>query len=96
VTGIGGLARISTVPGTLDAVTARLGLWFVLRRIARDRSPVSLQLTDGTTLAATLDRVGADFVEAAMHAPGEPRRVTAVRDGLLVPMAALVAVRREL
>jgi hypothetical protein len=95
VTGISGLGRASTVPGTLDAVTARLGLWFVLRRIARDRSPASLQLTDGTTLAATLDRVGADFVEVAVHAPGEARRAAAVRDVLLVPMAGLVAVRRE-
>lgn len=96
VTGISGLGRSSAVPGSLDAVTARLGLGFVLRRIARDRSPVSLQLNDGTTLAGTLDRVGADFVEAAVHAPGEARRAPAVRDGLLVPMSALVAVRREL
>ncbi|MGH8960943.1 MAG: hypothetical protein ACRDWT_07015 [Jatrophihabitantaceae bacterium] len=96
VTGIGGLGRTSAVPGSLDAVTARLGLWFVLRRIARDRSPVSLHLTDGTTLAATLDRVGADYVEVAVHAPGEARRAAAVRDVLLVPTAGLVAVRREL
>ena len=95
VSAISGLGRAATVPGSLDAVTARLGLWFVLRRIARDRSPVAVQLTDGTTLAATLDRVGSDFVEVAMHAPGEPRRVGAVRDVLLVPMAGLVAVRRE-
>jgi hypothetical protein len=96
VTGIGGLGRASTVPGTVDVLTARLGLWFVLRRIARDRSAVSLQLSDGTSLAATLDRVGADFVEAAVHAPGEARRAAAVRDVLVVPMSALVAVRRSL
>jgi hypothetical protein len=95
VTGISGLGRAAAVPGTMDAVSARLGLWFVLRRIARDRSPVALTLADGTTLSATLDRVGADFVEAATHSPGEARRAGAVRDGLLVPMAALVAVRRE-
>jgi hypothetical protein len=57
---------------------------------------VSLQLSDGTSLAATLDRVGADFVEAAVHAPGEARRAAAVRDVLVVPMSALVAVRRSL
>ncbi|MEO8889874.1 MAG: hypothetical protein ABI301_01820 [Jatrophihabitantaceae bacterium] len=96
VTGIGGLGRAATVPGTLDAVTARLGLWFVLRRIARDRSPVVLHLSDATTLAATLDRVGSDYVEVAVHASGEARRAAAVREVRLIPMTALAAVRREI
>jgi hypothetical protein len=95
VTAIGGLGRLTAAPDSLDPVTARLGLWFVLRRIARDRSPLTVRLTDGSTLHATVDRVGADFVEAAMHAPGEPRRARAVREELLIPMAALVAVYRE-
>ena len=95
VTAVAGLGRDSTVPGTLDPVTARLGLWFVLRRIARDRSPVLLRLSDGTELHATIDRVGADFAEVAVHAAGEPRRAVAVREELLVPMTALVAVSRE-
>jgi hypothetical protein len=95
VTGVGGLGRASATPGSLDAVTARLGLWFVLRRIARDRSPVALQLTDGSSRHATIDRVGADFVEVAVHAPGEPRRAPAVREQLLVPTDALVAVSRD-
>lgn len=96
VTGVSGLGRSAAVPGSMDAVSARLGLWFVLRRIARDRSPVALVLSDATTVAATLDRVGSDYVEAAVHAPGEPRRVAAVRDVQLIPMAGLVAVRREI
>jgi hypothetical protein len=95
VTAIGGLGRTTAPPDSVDAVTARLGLWFVLRRIARDRSAVTLQLADGSSLHATVDRVGADFVEAAVHATGEPRRARSVREELLVPMTALVAVRRE-
>jgi hypothetical protein len=95
VTAIGGLGRLTAAPDSLDVVTARLGLWFVLRRIARDRSAVTVQLTDGSRLHATLDRVGADFVEAAVHPPGELRRARSVREELLIPMTALVSVRRE-
>jgi hypothetical protein len=95
VTAIGGLGRVTATPDSLDVVTARLGLWFVLRRIARDRSAVTVQLADGSRLHATLDRVGADFVEAAVHPPGELRRAGSVREELLIPMTALVAVRRE-
>lgn len=94
VTRIGGLGRASAVPGSLDGVTGRLGLWFVLRRIARDRAPVTLQLIDGTGVHATIDRVGADFVEIAVHGPGRARRAAAVREELLVPTAALAAVSR--
>lgn len=95
VTGISGLGRLSTVPDSMDAVSLRLRLWFVLRRVARDRSPVSVRLADATTLTATIDRVGADFVEVAVLAPGEPRRAGAVRDVLVVPMSALVSVARS-
>jgi hypothetical protein len=77
-------------------VTARLGLWFLLRRIVRDRSGVRLLLTDGSELFATLDRSGSDFVEAAVHPAGEARRPGAVQHVRLVPHAALAAVRREL
>ncbi len=95
VTGISGLGRESAAPGTMDAVSRRLGLWFVLRRIARDRAPVTIALTDGAGLHATIDRVGADFVEVAVHERGQARRNAAVRERLLVPMSGLAAVRRE-
>jgi hypothetical protein len=95
ITAIGGLGRTTAAPDSVDLVTARLGLWFVLRRIARDRSAVTVRLADGSSLHATVDRVGADFIEVAVHAPGEPRRARSVREGLLLPMAALVAVHRE-
>lgn len=94
ITRVGGLGRSSAVPGSQDVVTARLGLWFVLRRIARDRLPVTLRLVDGTALHATIDRVGADFVEVAVHGPEQARRAMAVREELLVPAAALAAVSR--
>jgi hypothetical protein len=95
VIAVSGLSRLSAVPGSMDLVQSRLGLWFMLRRIARDRSPVRVLLRDGSGLGVTLDRVGADFVEVAVHAVGEYRRRAAVREIRLVPAAALVAVCRE-
>jgi hypothetical protein len=93
---VGGLGRASIIAGaTGGAVNARLGLRSALRGIARDRSPVRLHLRDGATLDATLDRVGADFVELARHAPGEPRRRSEVRDVVLVPLDAVAIVSRR-
>lgn len=89
-----GLGRYSAVPGTASVVESRIGLRQVLRGIARDRSAVQIHLGDGTTVAATLDRVGADFVEVATHPPAEPRRMRDVRDVELLPFTAIAAVRR--
>ncbi len=44
-------------------------------------------------VVGTIDRVGADFVEVATHAPWEPRRSATVRAVALVPLAAVVVVR---
>jgi hypothetical protein len=93
--GVRGLSRYSAVPGRAGAVNSRLGLRSALRGIARDRSPVRLELTDGSALSATIDRVGADFAEVAVHAPGESRRRSDVAEVELVPFAALAAVRRQ-
>ena len=89
-------------------VTARLDLRWMLRGIARDRSSVAVT-TSGTTathgrdgalaepatseISGTIDRVGADFVEIAVHAPWEPRRAVGVRSVVLVPLRAVVLVR---
>jgi hypothetical protein len=89
-----GLGRYSSVPGSEDVVTSRLRMTSVLRGIARDRLPVRIALVDASTVDATIDRVGADFVEVAAHAAGEPRRRNEVRDVELIPLSALVAVRR--
>lgn len=88
-----GLARRTGVPGSGGRVFARLGLGSALRGIARDRAAVSVCLLDGSLVAGTLDRVGADFVELSAHRAGEPRRqgeVTAVRT---VPFAAIALLR---
>lgn len=92
---VSGLPPRAAAPGTMDTVTRRLRLWFVLRRLARDRAPVRLLLVDGTALGATVDRVGADFIEVAVVPTGEARRAAAVRDVLAVPLRAVAAVRRD-
>ena len=93
-------------PGTQGAVESRLGLRHALRGIARDRSPVRLELAapggasadagpGPLTVDATIDRVGVDFVEVAAHAAGEARRRDEVREVELIPLAVLAAVRRS-
>lgn len=75
-------------------VESRLDFRHVLRGLARDRAQVGVHLLDGTSLAATLDRVGADFVDAAVHPVGEARRPKSVRDVQIIAVAALAALRR--
>jgi hypothetical protein len=91
---IGGLAAQTAVPHSEGEVAARLTLAFALRGIVRDRSAVALSLIDGSTVAGTIDRVGADFLELAEHPAGEPRRRDAVRAVRSYPLAAIALVRR--
>ena len=94
VLAVTGLGRWSAAPGSEGTVAARLGLRSALRGIVRDRAPVHLALIDGSTVAGTVDRVGADFVELAEHAPGEPRRAASVRTVRTVPLHGLGVLRR--
>jgi hypothetical protein len=92
---IAGLGRLAEPPDSAPDVDGRLGVRQLLRAVARDRSAVQLHLTDASTADGTLDRVGADFVELASHAPGEARRRGAVRAVELLPLDAIVALRRS-
>jgi hypothetical protein len=94
VLGVRGLGRHAVAPGAADVVASRLPLRSALRGIARDRSAVRVELVDGTALDATIDRVGADFVEVATHAAGELRRRGEVRDVEVIPTAGIAAIRR--
>lgn len=76
--------------GNERGLTARLGFPFVLRDLARRRIPVRLELAAGS-LAGTLDRVGRDTADLAVHAEDEPRR--AARAVEVVALTAVVTVR---
>lgn len=98
--------RAATGP-VLDGLALRLDLRRALRGVARDRSPVTIAVTgtggavsdagsfgvSGPEISGTIDRVGADFVEVAVHAAWEPRRAGSVRSVALVPLTAIVLVR---
>jgi hypothetical protein len=90
-----GSHRLSSAPGTSGQVTARLGLSHVLRAVARDRSPARVELVDGSAIDGTIDRVGADFIEVAAHAPGEYRRRAEVRAVMLAAMSQIAVIRRD-
>jgi hypothetical protein len=72
-------------------VGRRLGLGVVLRGLAVRRVPVRLTLADRTTLTGTVDRVGADHLELAVHAVDAPRRASAVTGIRLVPFGAVTS-----
>ncbi|HEX2904176.1 MAG TPA: hypothetical protein VHO01_12030 [Jatrophihabitans sp.] len=93
VQSIRGLGRYSSPSTTQSTVDLRFGLNLALRRVARERSPVRLHLVDGV-IDGTIDRVGSDFCDVALHAANEPRRRGTVREVALVPIAALVAATR--
>lgn len=102
VTVVHGLtAATGPPPAGLDL---RFDLRYALRGLARDRAAVQVGLAGwaGADTAAggapaeltgTIDRVGADFLEMALHAAWESRRRSAVRSVALVPLAAVLLVR---
>jgi hypothetical protein len=93
VLSVAGLGRQTATPDEPGIVRGRLDLRRAARALARDRSAVQVVLADGGTLSGTIDRVGADFLELAVHAPDEPRRPGAVRSVHAVVLSAVAVIR---
>jgi hypothetical protein len=74
------------------SLSARLGLGFVLRDLCRRRTPVELRLTFGT-VHGTLDRVGRDHCDLAVHDAGGIRREALVTEFRLIPFSEILLVR---
>jgi hypothetical protein len=79
----------------VSVVASRLRMTSVLRSVARDRSAVRIVLRDGSPVFGTLDRVGADFVDVAVHDLGEAPRPRQVRSRATLALAAIACVRRQ-
>lgn len=92
VTAVAGLGRRSRLAG--GELDRRLGLRSVLRGLVRDRAALRLTLVDGTPLAGTADRVGADFLEVAEHPMDEHRHADSVRRVWTLPLARIAVIRR--
>jgi hypothetical protein len=88
--GLGLAAASATATG--DALTARLGLAFVLRDLCRRRTPLDL-LTRVGPLHGTIDRVARDHVDVAEHERGVPRRERSVTALRMLPTRELLVVR---
>ena len=79
-------------PGPARGITDRLGLPFVLRDLCRRRSPLELHVPEGV-LHGTIDRVGRDHFDIALHEPGTPRRESVVTAYRVVAVDRVALVR---
>ncbi len=84
----GGVARARAA-----SLSARQSFGFLLRDLARRRRPVTLHDGGGRVLHGTIDGVGADHVELALHEPGTARRRAEVSRYRLVPLRAVTWVQ---
>lgn len=85
-------ARAVAVP---DRMADRITLGFALRDLARRRVPVTVGVIGGRAITGTLDRVGADHLDLALHALDEPRRPAEVAGFRIVPTTAVAWVRAD-
>jgi len=76
---------------TSHALSARLGLGFVLRDLCRRRQPLHLRVADGI-FHGTLDRVGRDHCDLAVHDTGAVRRESDVTEFRIVRFSELLLV----
>lgn len=79
-------------PESAARVVDRIGLAFVLRDLCRRRASVEVHTRAGV-LPGTIDRVGRDHVDLALHATGTLRREAEVSNYRIVPVAEIQLVR---
>jgi hypothetical protein len=79
-------------PESAARLVDRIGLPFVLRDLCRRRKSLLLH-TQGGLVTGTIDRVGRDHVDVAVHEPGTLRRAGEVRHYRIVPLAQIQLVQ---
>lgn len=75
-----------------DRLVEKIGLPFVLRDLCRRRRAVTLDTRTGL-VTGTIDRVGRDHLDLAVHEAGSERRRREVTDLRVVPFSELILVR---
>ena len=70
-------------------------LGFVLRDCARKRRAVRAGIRTGDVLTGTIDRVGADHLDLALHDADMPRRAESVRGHRMIPLVSVSWIRLE-
>lgn len=78
--------------GPRSELAERLGIAFLLRDLCRRRSTITLVTATGST-SGTIDRVGRDHLDLAMHEHDRPRRMSEVQHVKVVPFDQLLLVR---
>ena len=86
------MVSLASEPESAARLTDRIGLAFVLRDLCRRRQQVELDTAQGP-LTGTIDRVGSDHFDLAVHERGTVRRAGEVRELRLLPFAQLLLVR---
>lgn len=73
---------------------AKIGIGVVLRDLARRRVPVDLtSRAEAAPLHGTIDRVGADHLDLAVHERGAARRASSVLEHRIVALSAITQLR---
>jgi hypothetical protein len=73
----GQVAASLVAPPDAPVLAARLGIAFLLRDLCRRRTPLTVE-TSSSVATGTIDRVGRDHLDLAVHEPDVPRRESAV------------------
>ncbi len=89
------LATLEDAVLPTDELRGRMTLGFLMRDLARRRTPLHVALRDGERLHGTVDRAGADHLDLAVHDAGQARRADAVRAFRIVPFDAVVSARMD-
>jgi hypothetical protein len=79
-------------PESVTRVVDRIGLPFVLRDLCRRRKSLQVHTTTGV-LTGTIDRVGRDHIDLAVHVAGTLRRSRDVHQYRIVPLNRIQLVR---
>ncbi|GAB6901033.1 hypothetical protein JCM9957A_41230 [Kineosporia succinea] len=90
VLSVGGLSRQALKDE--GKVGRRLRFGWVLRGLARDRTAVAIDFWPTGHLDGTIDQVGADHLDLAVHPPDVARRVGEVRQVRTIPFEAVAAI----